>query len=75
MRKLINIEYLKDCKLFCTFSDGTIKIADISTYINTPAFEPLKNEKSIENFVNKDYFIEWSEFELDISADTLWHMG
>ena len=75
MRTINNIEILDNYKIRCTFSNNFVKVADISNYLNAPAFTVLKNKAVFNNVINKNYFIEWSNEELDLSADTLWHIG
>lgn len=75
MRTITNIQVLDNYKLCCTFNDGTTKTADITTYLNAPAFEPLKDKAAFNKVCNKNYFVEWADYELDLSADTLWHIG
>ena len=75
MRVINEIQVIDNYKLRCTFNNNIVKIADISDYLNAPAFAAIKNTTAFSNVVNKNYFVEWSNFELDLSADTLWHTG
>ncbi len=75
MRTLINIIPLDDFCLECLFSDGTKKIADIKPFLKTEVFKPLMNPKAFSQIKNQKYFVEWSDYEIDLSADTLWHMA
>lgn len=75
MRTITKIQVLDNYRLCCTFNDGTTKVADISIYLNAPAFEPLKDKSAFSKVINKNYFVEWSDDEIDLSADTLWHIG
>jgi hypothetical protein len=73
MRTLANIQLLKNFQLLCTFSDGAEKIADLSDYLRSEAFKPLVGEDAFNKVTNQKYFIEWVGYDLDLSADTLWH--
>lgn len=75
MKHLKHIEPIANHQLVCLFDDGTKKIADLTAFLKTPAFEPLKNENNFKKITNHFYFIEWKDFEIDLSADTLWHVG
>ena len=75
MRTIAAIKPLTGYQLECVFEDGTIKIADLSGFLNAPAFTPLLDKNNFNNVSNEKYFIEWKELELDLSSDTLWHLG
>jgi hypothetical protein len=38
-------------------------------------FKVLSDFNNFCEVKNKKYFIEWEKYELDLSADTLWHEG
>ncbi len=75
MRTLINIIPLNDFRLECLFNDGTKKIADIKPFFKTEVFKPLMNKDAFSQIKNCKYFVEWSDYEIDLSADTLWHIA
>ncbi|HQV06545.1 MAG TPA: DUF2442 domain-containing protein [Chitinophagaceae bacterium] len=75
MRTIHTIQSLEDNKLLCTFLDGTVKIADITSYLKGEAFKPLLDKENFSKFENHKYYILWPDFELDLNADTLWHIG
>lgn len=76
MRTLNNIKPLNDHQLECHFSGGTIKVADTKPYLDKEAFAPLRDQAVFNNSImNGGYFIEWKDLEIDLSADTLWHIG
>lgn len=75
MRTLINIIPLNDFRLECLFNDGTKKIADIKPFFKTEVFKPLMNKDAFSQIKNRKYFVEWSDHEIDLSADTLWHIA
>ena len=76
MRTITNIEALSDFRLECVFSDGTRKIADIKPFLNAEAFKPLLDPVIFSSTLsNQGYFIEWKNQDIDLSADTLWHIA
>lgn len=75
MRTLVTIIPLNDFRLECLFNDGTKKIADIKPFLETEIFKPLMNKDVFSQLKNQKYFIEWSDYEIDLSADTLWHIA
>jgi hypothetical protein len=76
MRKISEIQTLPDFMLLCVFSDGTKKIADLKPYLSREAFLPLKDPYIFASAIrNGDYFVEWKNYEIDLSADTLWHIS
>jgi hypothetical protein len=75
MKKILSIKPMEDYKLLCSFSDGTVKVADIIPYLQDEAFKPLLNPAAFSKIENRDYYAEWPQYELDLSADTLWHIG
>ena len=75
MRTLISIQPIDDFKLLCRFSDSAVKIADIKPFLAGVAFRSLQNHDDFSSVENRSYYIEWPGHELDLSADTLWHIG
>ena len=75
MRKIIAVKPLDNYILEVEFENNCIKLFDFSSYLSYPVFKILKDINNFNKVVNKGYFIEWETFELDLSADTLWHEG
>jgi len=75
MKTLSAVKPLENYKLQCTFIDGTKKVADISVFLEAPAFMPLKQKNIFNKVSNHNYFVEWTDCEVDLSADTLWQIG
>ena len=75
MRFLTYIKPLSDYKLACTFDNGIEKVADLTQYLQSEAFRPLQNLELFSEVQNKQYYVEWLDGEVDLSADTLWHIG
>ncbi len=75
MRTIKNINALDNFNLFVEFTTGEKKTFDMNAYLKLPAFEPLNNAILFSNVANKKYYIVWEPFDIDLSADTLWHEG
>ncbi|ADB41999.1 DUF2442 domain-containing protein [Spirosoma linguale] len=75
MRFLTNIKPISNHRLVCTFDNGVEKIADITQYLGAEAFKPLRDLDEFNKVQNKEYYVEWLDGEVDLSADTLWHIG
>ncbi len=75
MQTISTITPLNNYQLECVFTDGSIKIADLTEYLNAPAFKPLLEKREFDEVSNCSYFIEWEKYNIDVSADTLWHIG
>lgn len=75
MKQINSLQTLTDFQLQIKFEDGTEKRFDLKPYFKFPVFSILKDENIFRSVVNKNYFIEWQNHEIDLSADTLWHEG
>ena len=75
MRTILALQPLDNHRLLCDFSDGTKKIADTLQYLKGEAFMPLLNPKEFFKVENRKYYVVWPNYDLDLSADTLWHIG
>lgn len=75
MRTIKTVKPLGDFILACEFTDGVLKKVDIKPLLDKEAFKPLSTDSNFQKVVNKDYFIEWIGLDIDLSADTLWHLG
>jgi hypothetical protein len=75
MRKLSDVKPLDNYRLKCLFADGTTKIANIKPYLDKEAFKPLSDPLIFKSVRNGGYFVEWVNYEVDLSADTLWHIS
>ena len=75
MRKISSLVPLENFQLLVQFENGIQKTFDLKPYFNYPVFSVLKNQNEFNKVINHQYFIEWKEHEVDLSADTLWHDG
>jgi hypothetical protein len=76
MRTITNVKALSDFRLECLFNDGSRKIADIKPYLSAEAFKPLADPRIFSSMLsNHGYFVEWKDYDVDLSADTLWHIA
>ena len=56
--------------LYVKSDDGRAGLFDVTPFLESEAFEPLKNREEFERIHNGRYFIEWS-CGADLSADTI----
>jgi hypothetical protein len=56
--------------LYVKTDAGNAGLFDITPFLESEAFAPLKDRKAFERIRNGGYFIEW-ECGADISADTI----
>jgi hypothetical protein len=75
MRRLQQVKALSDYKLDCLFEGGVHKIADIKPWLQSEAFKPLKDFTIFNRVENRNYYVAWLNEEVDLTADTLWHIG
>jgi len=57
--KVINARYIEGYKIEFQFSDGKIKIIDLSGEIYGEVFEPLKDLEYFKRFSLNPFTIEW----------------
>ena len=75
MKKILSLLPTEDFEFRLKFDDGAEKNFDFKPYFKFPVFSILKDYKLFQKAINRGYFIEWKEQEIDLSADTLWHEG
>jgi hypothetical protein len=56
--------------LYIKAKDGQAGLFDVSPYLESEAFAPLKDSSEFERIHNGTYFIEWDS-GADLSADTI----
>jgi hypothetical protein len=56
--------------LYIKADDGQTGLFDVTPYLESEAFAPLKDRSAFERIHNGGYFIEW-ECGADLSADTI----
>ena len=69
--KAISVKYKGDYQLLITFTDQEIKQFDLSSYINYPVYEPLKDEAFCKKVKAIDGILQWNE-DIDFDSDTLY---
>lgn len=57
-------------QLYMRADDGTSGLFDVTPYLDSDAFLPLKDKQQFERIHNRGYFVEW-DCGADLSADTL----
>ena len=75
MKTLLNVKVLDDYMLECLFDNGVTKIADIKPFLNAEAFLKLWEKRIFKRVAVNETYITWLNDEVDLSADTLWHIG
>ena len=75
MRKIQMVKATDGYLLECFFDDGSTRMADIKPYLQTEAFQPLQDITIFKRVKNNQYYVSWRNEEVDLSADTLWHIG
>lgn len=56
--------------LYIRSEDGRAGLVDVSPFLESEVFEPLKSREEFERIRNGRYFIEWA-CGADLSADTI----
>jgi len=56
--------------LYVTTDDGRVGLFDVTPFLESAVFAPLKDRNEFERIHNGRYFIEW-ECGADLSADTI----
>ncbi|SMM97619.1 hypothetical protein SPONL_738 [uncultured Candidatus Thioglobus sp.] len=64
------IQALDNFVLKITTKDGIDGLFDVKPYLQSEAFQSLKQEDNFSKVRNYDYYIEW-ENGADLSADTI----
>lgn len=59
-----------DYVLYVKAEDGKTGFFDVKPYLNSEAFEPLKDKQLFVRLHNGGYFVEW-DCGADISVDTI----
>ena len=59
-----------DYVLYVKLDDGRSGLLDITPFLDSEVFAPLKNREEFERVHNGRYFIEWA-CGADLSADTI----
>lgn len=75
MNLLIKVIALERYQLVCTFNNGVEKVADMAPFLIAEVFIPLQNVAIFSQVQNHGDYISWLNEEIDLSADTLWHIG
>ena len=71
--KVIDVDYIPDYKLLCTFNDGVTKLVDIEPLFQYPAFAELRDKDKFIQF-GLDFTILWAN-GADIAPEYLYEHG
>jgi hypothetical protein len=69
--RVLKVEYKGNYQLLLTFTNKEVKQFDLSTYLNYPIYEPLKDEAFCKKLRADDGIIVWDEY-IDFDPDTLY---
>ena len=69
--RVLTVEYKGDYQLLLTFTNKEVKQFDLSTYLNYPIYEPLKDEAFCKKVKADDGIIVWDEY-IDFDPDMLY---
>lgn len=67
---IVEIVPKEDYLLYVRAEDGRTGVFDVSPFLESEAFEPLRSREQFERIHNGRYFIEWA-CGADLSADTI----
>lgn len=70
MMNIAEIVPKEDYFLYVRADDGRTGMFDVKPFLESEAFEPLKDENEFEQVHNHRYFVEWA-CGADLSADTI----
>jgi Protein of unknown function (DUF2442) len=68
--KITRVVPLEDLHLLIESADGQVGLFDVTPYIASEAFAPLRDAVEFQQVANGGYFIEWP-CGADLSADTI----
>ncbi|OGT90433.1 MAG: hypothetical protein A2286_10880 [Gammaproteobacteria bacterium RIFOXYA12_FULL_61_12] len=68
--RLVEVRPQDDFILYVMSENGETGVFDVSPYLNSEAFQPLKNKEEFKKIHNGEYFVEWA-CGADLSADTI----
>ena len=74
--RIDSAKVIKDYSLLVKFSNGDIRLYDVSRLLDNPMFARLRNPTFFSNFQVEPggYALVWNE-DIDISEYELWHNG
>lgn len=68
--RLIEVRPQDDFFLYVISESGESGLFDVSPYLDSEAFHPLRDKGEFKKIHNGEYFVEW-ECGADLSADTI----
>ncbi len=75
MRNLVAVKANGNYTLDCLFDNGVLKVADVTLYLQSEVFRPLQDPTIFVQVTNNQNYVSWLNEQVDLSADTLWHIG
>ena len=68
--RISKIQAQENWMLSIVSDDGRVGHFDVSPYLESEAFNPLRDQSEFMNIVNGGYFVEWG-CGADLSSDTI----
>lgn len=65
------VRSLGEYKIEVEFTNGEVRVFDVSPLLNLPVYEPLKNRSYFERVFVEHGIVQWPN-EIDISPDMLY---
>lgn len=73
MREILNVKPIANFILLLEFENGKERKFDLNPFFKSSRFKPFNDPEKFKPVTNKKYFIGRIPFEIDLSADELWH--
>ncbi len=67
--KIKSVKYLDGYKLILVFNNNEKKQFDLTSYLQYPVYQPLKDETFCRKVMVKDGIVQWSD-KIDLDPDT-----
>lgn len=74
MLRVVDVDYIKDYKLFITFSDGSKKNVDLKPYLTGEVFGELLDKDKFIQYGLTRVTIEWAN-GADLAPEFLYEIG
>jgi|GEM_PF-1220689 hypothetical protein len=72
---ILKATYLSDYKVKFIFADHSVKLFDFEPYLNTDAFEELKDKNKFKEFNLANHTITWLNGDVDFAPETIYIDG
>ncbi|MES2330984.1 MAG: DUF2442 domain-containing protein [Bacteroidota bacterium] len=69
--RVLSVEYKGNYQLLIMFTNREVRLFDLTTYLNYPVYEPLKDESFCMKVKATDGILHWNEY-IDFDPDTIY---